>query len=29
MSAKYQVQAGDTLWALAERFYGDGNGRTR
>jgi nucleoid-associated protein YgaU len=24
MSAKYQVQAGDTLWALAERFYGDG-----
>ena len=21
---KYQVQAGDTLWALAERFYGDG-----
>ena len=24
MSAKYQVQTGDTLWALAERFYGDG-----
>jgi nucleoid-associated protein YgaU len=24
MSAKYQVQAGDTLWALAERCYGDG-----
>jgi nucleoid-associated protein YgaU len=24
MSAKYQVQAGDTLWALAEWFYGDG-----
>jgi nucleoid-associated protein YgaU len=24
MSAKYQVQAGDTLWGLAEGFYGDG-----
>jgi nucleoid-associated protein YgaU len=24
MSAKYQVQVGDTLWVLAERFYGDG-----
>ena len=24
MSSKYQVQAGDTLWELAERFYGDG-----
>jgi len=24
VSAKYQVRAGDTLWALAERFYGDG-----
>ena len=24
MSAKYQVEAGDTLWALADRFYGDG-----
>ncbi len=24
MSAKYQVQSGDTLWELAERFYGDG-----
>ena len=24
MSTKYQVQTGDTLWALAERFYGDG-----
>ncbi len=24
MSAKYQIQTGDTLWALAERFYGDG-----
>ncbi len=21
----YRVQAGDTLWAIAERFYGDGN----
>jgi len=24
MSSKYQVQAGDTLWELAERLYGDG-----
>ncbi len=24
MSEKYQVVTGDTLWALAERFYGDG-----
>ncbi len=24
MSAKYQVQSGDTRWGLAERFYGDG-----
>jgi nucleoid-associated protein YgaU len=24
MSAKYQIQSGDTLWALAGRFYGDG-----
>jgi nucleoid-associated protein YgaU len=24
MSAKYQIQSGDTLWGLAERFYGDG-----
>lgn len=24
MSAKYQVQAGDTLWSLAGRLYGDG-----
>jgi nucleoid-associated protein YgaU len=24
MGAKYQVQSGDTLWALAEREYGDG-----
>ncbi|MBW8710503.1 MAG: LysM peptidoglycan-binding domain-containing protein, partial [Mycobacterium sp.] len=24
MSAKHQVQAGDTLWGLAEGFYGDG-----
>lgn len=24
MSAKYQVQSGDTLWELAERFYGVG-----
>jgi nucleoid-associated protein YgaU len=22
--AKYQVQSGDTLWGLAEQFYGDG-----
>lgn len=25
MSDKYQVGDGDTLWALAERFYGDGS----
>jgi nucleoid-associated protein YgaU len=24
MTAKYEVQSGDTLWELAERFYGDG-----
>ena len=24
MAAKYEVQSGDTLWELAERFYGDG-----
>ncbi|WP_101946760.1 LysM peptidoglycan-binding domain-containing protein [Mycobacterium sp. 3519A] len=24
MGAKYQVQSGDTLWGLAERYYGDG-----
>lgn len=24
MGAKYQVESGDTLWGLAERFYGDG-----
>ncbi|OBF35851.1 mannose-binding protein [Mycobacterium sp. ACS1612] len=24
MGAKYQVQSGDTLWALAQRYYGDG-----
>ncbi len=24
MSAKYQIQAGDTLWGLATQFYGDG-----
>src|SRR6201991_22809 len=23
MGAKYQVQSGDTLWGLAERYYGD------
>src|SRR5690349_10342686 len=23
MAAKYQVQAGGTLWGLAERYYGD------
>jgi nucleoid-associated protein YgaU len=25
MSMKYQVVSGDTLWKLAERFYGDGH----
>ena len=24
MSGKYQVKSGDTLWTMAERFYGDG-----
>jgi nucleoid-associated protein YgaU len=24
MSGKHQVESGDTLWTLAERFYGDG-----
>ena len=24
MTAKYEVQSGDTLWELAERFHGDG-----
>jgi nucleoid-associated protein YgaU len=25
MTEKYEVVSGDTLWALAERFYGDGS----
>jgi nucleoid-associated protein YgaU len=25
MAQTYVTQGGDTLWALAERFYGDGN----
>jgi phage tail protein X len=25
MTEKYQVVSGDTLWALAKRFYGDGS----
>jgi nucleoid-associated protein YgaU len=24
MTEKYQVKSGDTLWSLAESFYGDG-----
>jgi nucleoid-associated protein YgaU len=24
VTAKYEVQSGDTLWELAARFYGDG-----
>ena len=24
MTGKYQVKSGDTLWTIAERFYGDG-----
>jgi nucleoid-associated protein YgaU len=25
MGFRYVVQSGDSLWAIAQRFYGDGN----